>query len=124
MIFITGGTAQGKEKYAKEKFGAENITDGADCDISSLNSVQCVKNYHELVKRLMSAGTDPVVFTKNFCAENKEAIVIMNEIGCGIVPLSREEREWRENTGVCGCIIAENSDIAVRMVCGIPTVIK
>ena len=48
----------------------------------------------------------------------------MDEIGCGIVPMEKSERVWRENAGRCGCIIAANSVKVIRIVCGIPDIIK
>ena len=53
-----------------------------------------------------------------------EIIFIINEIGCGIIPLEKSERIWREQTGRAGTVIAKNSDTVVRIICGIPTVIK
>ena len=48
----------------------------------------------------------------------------MNEIGCGIIPLEKSERKWREITGRAGCIIAERAETVYRVCCGIATVIK
>ena len=65
-------------------------------------------------------GTDPLEFTKNL----DMPIVIMNEIGSGIIPLDKSEREWREISGRAGCIIADKAIEVVRVCCGIATVIK
>ncbi|MBR6242734.1 MAG: bifunctional adenosylcobinamide kinase/adenosylcobinamide-phosphate guanylyltransferase, partial [Ruminococcus sp.] len=63
-------------------------------------------------------------FTQELCRNSPEMIIVIDEIGCGIVPVEKSERVWRENVGRCGCIIAENSELVIRVVCGIPTVIK
>ena len=56
--------------------------------------------------------------------ENPDIVIIINEIGAGIIPLEKSERIWREETGRAGCILAENSAEVVRVICGIPVKIK
>ena len=72
----------------------------------------------------MDRGDDPVEFTERLCCENRECIIIMDEIGCGIVPMKKRERVYRENVGRCGCIIASESDVVVRVICGIAEFLK
>ena len=50
--------------------------------------------------------------------------VISDEIGNGIVPNDPLEREWREETGRLLRRIAKDADRVVRVVCGLPQVIK
>ncbi|MGN0618369.1 MAG: bifunctional adenosylcobinamide kinase/adenosylcobinamide-phosphate guanylyltransferase [Ruminiclostridium sp.] len=123
MILVTGGAFQGKTDYVKSCFMCSMI-DGKDCDFNKVFSAECVGNYHILVKRLIEQGENPIAFTERLCRENPRIIVIMNEIGGGIVPIEKEDRIWREQVGRAGCIIAAFSDIVVRICCGIPTVIK
>lgn len=121
---VTGGVFSGKTEFAVSEFGISNIKDGVDCDISEVLTAECVKNYHIFVKRLTEKNIDPVEFTSKLCSENSDITVIMNEVGCGIVPVEKSEREWREMCGKCGCIIAEKSSVVVRVICGIGTYIK
>ena len=104
MVFVIGGAAQGKIKFVMEHFKPIAIVDGSDCFLSIPQNSACIIHYHLLI--------------------NPNAVIVMNEIGCGIIPLEKNEREWRENVGRCGCIIAEKASIVIRMTCGIPTVIK
>ena len=126
MILITGGIGQGKHKFAADLLhcDADALTDGCSCELSAVSGCSCITDYHILVRRLMDNGIDPVGFTEKLCSEYPDTVVVMDEIGCGIVPLDRGERIWRENTGRCGCIIADNSHTVIRMVCGIPISIK
>ncbi len=124
MILITGGASQGKLKFVMEHFKPNEIIDGSDCIFSILENAECVINYDKLIKRLMLKNIDTAAFTKKFCTKNQNAVIIMNEVGSGIIPIEKTEREWRENVGKCGCIIAERADTVIRMTCGIPTVIK
>ena len=123
MIMITGGAYQGKTNFVRTHYSCE-IINGESCDFDSVFKAECVSNYHQLIKRLIENGQDAVAYTEMLCRKNPELIVIINEIGCGIVPLEKNDRIWREQVGKAGCIIAENADTVVRMFCGIPTAIK
>jgi adenosyl cobinamide kinase/adenosyl cobinamide phosphate guanylyltransferase len=123
MVMITGGAYQGKTAYVTREFGIapEDITDGRSCDIASLSTARCISSYHELVRRL---GADCTCFTEELCRRSPDTVIIIDEIGCGIVPMEKSERLWRENVGRCGCIIASHSKKVIRVVCGIPAFIK
>ena len=51
-------------------------------------------------------------------------MVVTNEIGCGLVPVDAEEREWREASGRVNCLLAERASRVIRVVCGIGLVLK
>ena len=122
MIMITGGAYSGRREFAKQRFGLTDgdILDGGSCDLSAVKNAKCVCNYELAVKRLIENGTDPLGFTGSVNC----GIVIMNEIGCGIIPLEKSEREWRETAGRADCMIAAKSDTVYRVCCGIAAVIK
>ena len=126
MIMITGGAFQGKREYAKKRFGFfdEDILNGGSCDFEAFFTVKCITDYQLAVKRLLEENADPEKFTRRLCRENSGAVIIINEIGGGIIPLEKNERIWREETGRSGCIIAENSREVIRLVCGVPVEIK
>lgn len=123
MVMITGGAYQGKTAYAMQNCGIhENeITDGKSCTPEDALKARCITDYHELVRRL---GDDCISFTEELCRRNSSAVIIMNEVGSGIISMEKSERTWRENVGRCGCIIASRSEKVIRIVCGIPTFIK
>ena len=60
----------------------------------------------------------------SFIEENKECIIICDEIGNGIVPLDAFEREYREHTGRILIELAGKADEVVRIICGIQQRIK
>jgi len=126
MVLITGGAYQGKKDYALRTFGFNelDIADGSVCNKEDIFSAKCVTNYHIFVKRMLEESADIIAVTKQLCTENENAVVIMNEIGCGIVPLEKKDRIWREMAGKCGCIIAENADTVIRLSNSIPVAIK
>ena len=123
MILITGGAYQGKTAYVKAHVQYE-ITDGAVCDFDAAKSSKVLRNYHCLVRRLIDSGMDAERYTREFCIADPDCIVLIGEVGSGIIPAEKQERLWRENVGRAGCILAEHADSVIRLVCGIPTAIK
>ncbi len=123
---ITGGAYQGKRGCLKHLYGFtdDTILNGADCDIDGIFSAAAIADYHELVRRLIAENIDVIEFTERLCRENPNAAVIINEIGCGIIPLEKSERFYREQVGRAGCIIAAHCDTVLRVFCGIPEAIK
>ncbi len=122
MIMITGGSFNGKTDLAKNLFSLkdEEIIDCGSCDLDAIPGAKCVRNYELAVKRLFERGEDPLVFTERLKCD----IIIMNEIGSGIIPLEKSERDWREMTGRAGCIIASRALTVYRVCCGIAEIIK
>ncbi len=126
MYFITGGIHAGKTAYVTKHFGIHpaDMTNGADCAFETALTAVCIQNYQQLVRRLLADGREPLDFTKALLNKNPDVLVLIDEIGCGIVPLEQEERRWREYTGWCGCLLAEQAKAVVRLCCGCPAVIK
>ena len=56
--------------------------------------------------------------------ESEDCYVIMDEIGNGIIPLDRFERNYREQAGIFGCYLARRADEVIRVICGIGNRIK
>lgn len=48
----------------------------------------------------------------------------MDEVGCGVVPMTYRERAYREIAGRIGCRLAEEADEVYRVACGIAVKIK
>lgn len=126
MIMITGGAFQGKKDCLKllYRIPENEILNGAECALNDAFTASAIVNYHELVRRLIGDGIDVIEFTEKLCRENKNAAIIINEIGCGIIPIEKSERIYRELVGKAGCVIAKNSETVIRVFCGIPEAIK
>ena len=126
MVLIVGGAYAGKTAYTKARFGYMDteMLDGAVCDPQSVRGAKYVKNYQLLVKRLLADGQDTDGFTKALCKENPGLVVLLDEIGCGIVPLEKADRTWREAVGRAGCALARAADTVIRLNCGIPSALK
>lgn len=109
MILLIGGAYQGKTAYAREyaKEGDEIIN-----------------HYHKKVREQMEAGLNPLEEAEKLVEESKEAIIISDEVGYGLVPMDAFEREYREMVGRVNCYLAEHAEQVIRIVCGIGTRIK
>lgn len=54
----------------------------------------------------------------------QKKVVCCCEIGQGVVPIDADKRAWRELVGRTCSRLAAQADEVVRMVCGIPVVLK
>ena len=50
--------------------------------------------------------------------------IISREIGSGVVPMTPEERNWRELHGQVLQALANRADRVFRIFCGLPEVLK
>ena len=113
MILILGAQGAGKKEYAMSLGYAEaDMADGVLDEKPVLNNLQ----------RLCFA--DPEHAGDMLEALCRKQAVICNEVGSGIIPLDRKEREGREATGRLCVQLAQRAEKVIRVVAGIGTVIK
>ena len=129
MILITGGTSSGKATYAR-KLAAQH---GWSKDDIAFNVEELLWGQVEGAGQIAPAGDDAADHTSSKALSTTpelierlaaKAIVTCSEVGAGIVPLDAQERAWREAVGRMSCELASQADAVVRMVCGIPVVLK
>lgn len=129
MILITGGTSSGKATFARN-LAAQH---GWNEDDIAFNVEELLWGQTEGVGQIAPAGDDAADHAdrKALSATPElierlvaKAIVTCSEVGAGIVPLDARERAWREAVGRMSCELASQADAVVRMVCGIPVVLK
>lgn len=126
MIFITGGTSQGKLAFAKNAFSLseDDSSDGGDCAFSTAFDRRALNRLHLLVDRMLEAGVDPERAIEEGVARNPGIILICDELGCGVVPADAHARELRERVGRNACTLAGRASEVYRVVCGIPQKLK
>lgn len=120
MILIIGGAYQGKLKYAKENYKFDFI-DGENCNLGDIFTAKGIYNFHKYVKRMEEPTEE---FTRKLIETNQGLVVISREIGLGVVPMDKNDREYREKVGRVCTSLAQFSRKVVRVSCGIGTVIK
>lgn len=103
-VLLIGGAYQGKAALARRLYP----------------DLPRIENLHLLVRQEVAAGRDPLALVEVLAGK----AITCDEIGCGIVPISREEEAWREAVGRLCCKIAEQADAVVRVAAGVPQYIK
>lgn len=112
MILIIGGAGQGKLDYVLQKTG--------------YGPAQVARTPEEARTRPVFAGLEdwPELDEAALLEANPDVILICDEVGCGVVPMEKKERDWRERVGRTCCVLAEQAERVERLFCGIPTVLK
>ena len=120
MRLITGGFSQGKVRYAQKKYDISDseIVDAAVASRQKMEEAELVYNLQEFIRE-----------NHNGCvcelpAFREDAVIICDEVGCGVIPLSSEEREFREAVGRICCQLAEQAESVELVRCGIARRIK
>ena len=128
MVLITGGAWQGKQEFAVnliEKCGGEvRLADGAFASWEQLVQATLITNFHMWVHRLLAEGSDAAAQSRQLVQKNPNAVITVNELGCGIVPVEPFDRTWRESTGRICCELAKQAEAVYRVSCGIGVKIK
>lgn len=107
MILVIGGSFQGKKAYAAQICGGGTV----------------LSDFQDRVRAVLEAGEDIERFTRQILA-NPPAVITLDEVGCGIVPMEKSERDYREAVGHAGQLLAAAAAEVYRVQCGIAARIK
>lgn len=112
---LIGGAFQGKLKRFRELgFEKTTITE-RDAAVYKLN---------EAIEKLLREGSDPEQWVEENILCKESFLVACDEVGCGIVPMDRFQREYREAVGRACCRIARKADVVERVYASLPMVIR
>jgi len=113
MILIVGSAGSGKRSFIQS------------LGYTDFDLADAVLDARPVVTHL-----EQMIFTDPTCIDcllpqllQKEA-VLCREVGSGVMPVDESERLGREATGRLCILLAQQADCVIRMVCGIPIVIK
>jgi adenosyl cobinamide kinase/adenosyl cobinamide phosphate guanylyltransferase len=126
MILIFGGVYQGKLSYALERFNLtdEDIHKCHDKDVNTPGAKKIIYEIDKWILALIEADIDTEKALRQFIDSNMDAIVICNDISCGVVPDDPVLRKWREAVGRSLAELSRLSDEVIRLFCSIPSRIK
>lgn len=117
MVLITGGAYSGMEEFALQLYVKQNNT-------KKMHTVFI----HKIIEDFYDKGEPLTKFLQNWILKNEiegvELLLIHEEVGCGLIPDSKEKRENREIQGRAGCFFAEKADEVYRVCCGLGLKIK
>ena len=80
--------------------------------------------HHLYIKALCEKQEDALQKTEQLLECNPDVILIMDEVGSGIIPMEKSERQWREAVGRVSCFLARRAESVERIVCGCGVKIK
>lgn len=123
---IVGGRAQGKLDYLLRRGDVreEDISFCDSCPLDEIGSKQAIYRLERLAFRLLELGQDPGAWISPRLIDMEEWVVICDEVGCGVVPVDRRDRHWRETVGRLCCDLAGQADRVIRICCGLPVALK
>ena len=124
MEMIIGGAFQGKGAYARKTHPEVAWKNGADLEKEDLMTVDGVLDFQEYIKKELKADRNVAGLAEELSEKNPDIILISNELGYGVVPIDKFDREYRETTGRVCTRLAKKSKSVVRIICGMECVLK
>lgn len=112
------------EQADRASSGQGQIQDTVQDRSSADRTMRAIINYQEEIRYRASRGEDPEKALADLVQRDPELILCANEIGMGIVPMDRSERDYREAAGRTLCMAARMADEVWRVICGIGERIK
>ncbi|MCQ2400941.1 MAG: bifunctional adenosylcobinamide kinase/adenosylcobinamide-phosphate guanylyltransferase [Lachnospiraceae bacterium] len=135
MILVTGSEASGKKTYVRSLgFTDEEMSYDPYSDAPVILNVE--RSVFEALRAAEEEGltADERVARTEKAKINEAAllfeqlkdkkVVTINEVGSGVIPANRAERIGREASGRLSVLLAKEAEQVVRMVCGIPIILK
>lgn len=126
MWLISGGAFQGKLDYALNilRIDERVVVDGLTCSWEELLKMPVVNHFHLWIDRMLKEEQDVKALVEQILKANPGIVIIVDELGCGVVPMEAYDRNYREVTGRICCQLASAAQEVHRVICGIGTVIK
>ena len=123
MELIIGGAHQGKLSLVMARgYSMAQVRDGENCPLHPQQPAEVLYGLHHLIRRAMEEELPiPQLLSRHI---GPETVVICDEVGCGIVPMEKKQRQWREAVGRACCYLAQQANRVERVCCGIPMTIK
>ena len=113
MVLILGALGAGKREYARSLGYADSeMSPEADSEAPVMTDLE------ETVRR------DPDHAEELLEVLLKKELVLCCEVGSGVIPLEKSDRVFREAAGRLCVKLAKEAKSVVRLVAGIPMVIK
>ena len=108
MILVVGGRGAGKRAFVEKQLGyaPRQISDDPAEETPVLYALEALEPLPPLEALL------------------RREVVVCQEVGCGVVPMDRRERDRREAIGQLCCGLAGRAQAVYRITCGISMRLK
>ena len=113
FILVVGPENSGKRDYAKSLGYSE-----AEMNADVFSSCPVLLDLH---KTVMSWSSSPEELMPYLL---RKKVILCSEVGSGIIPVSRDLTQARIQTGKLCSELAQQASSVIRILCGIPTVLK
>lgn len=124
MKLVFGGAYQGKLTWAREAYGLAQDR-CFDCrEGLPQSSMDCLHHLEEFTYVCAKEGLDAVQEMEKRRALWQDAVLILRDIGSGVVPMDKTERAWREENGKLLRHLAKEAERVSRIFCGLEERLK
>lgn len=125
MELIIGGAYQGKTEYAKNAF---ELSDEDICVCERDGQIdfdkKCISNIERFSFWCVEHEIEPIDYFLEHAKAEIDYIVISDDISCGVVPIDKTERAWREANGRMLIRLSKESEHVTRIFCGLAQRLK
>lgn len=113
MRLIIGPASSGKRTYVQQLgYHSSDMADG-------------ILDHHTVLYNLQDLVAQDPMHSESLLPDLlQKEVVICNEVGSGIIPENYHQRITREQTGRLCTVLARHAKQVIRLVCGIPIVLK
>ena len=120
LTLVSGGRSQGKIEFIRTQFGLSDAEIVSASQIDAYPSARALVHLEELVRERGGAALSAL---EEWLA-SEDRIVCCDEVGLGVVPVDRAEREYRDEVGKTLCALAARAERVYRVIAGIGQRIK
>ncbi len=125
MELIIGGAYQGKTDFAKENFA---VNDDEIFICSKENEPcfdkKCISHLERFSFWCVEQGFEPTDYFFEHAENLEQKIIIADDISCGVVPINKTERAWREAHGRLMIKLSKQAEHVTRIFCGLSQRLK
>ena len=126
MKLILGGYANGRTAYAMQNYQLteSDCFDAAAEPLARWNGQRLILHAVQLVNPWLEQGKEPCTEILPWLERWQNAVLITQEVGCGLVPVTPQQRQLREAVGHFNRLLAECAETVERVCCGLGMQLK
>lgn len=126
MKLILGGYANGRTAYAMQNYQLteSDCFDAAAEPLARWNGPRLILHAEQLVNPWLEQGKEPCTEILPWLERWQNAVLITQEVGCGLVPVTPQQRQLREAVGHFNRLLAECAETVERVCCGLGMQLK